>query len=441
VAEWQEGQEGQERQRRIARPGGLVVLLCLAAMTHAPRARAQSSAPTTAPLRVFLDCQGMRCDFDYVRREITWVSWVRNRDVADIHVLGTDEHTGGGGHAAWLAFIGSGRFEGRVDTLHFSTPANATDDARRDELVRVLALGLAAFAAATPAGEHLSVSYQGPEAAATLPVHDPWSHWVFRTRLNGSASGQSQQRSYSLHGSVSATHVTEALKASFGAYARYSHDSYDVTDPDTTYINVQKNYSLDGELVGSLGPHWSLGGEAGVSRSTFTNKDLAIQAGPELEYDIYPYGESSRREITFKYTIALATYRYADTTLFDRLSETHPLQQLEIGAAFDQPWGSIYGSVSASQYLYDLSKHRIQLFGSVDLRLYQGLSLSLFGSVARIKDQIYLPKAGLTEADVLLQRRQLGTDFQYDASIGFSYTFGSIFNSVVNTRMNGVRGF
>ena len=51
-----------------------------------------------------------------------------------------------------------------------------------------------------------------------------------------------------------------------------------------------------------------------------------------------------------------------------------------------------------------------------------------------MKDQIYLPAGGATQEEILLQRRQLGTAYQYYASIGFRYTFGSIFNNVVNPR-------
>ena len=38
-------------------------------------------------VRVFLDCQGPGCDFDLTRREITWVTWVRDREDADVHLL------------------------------------------------------------------------------------------------------------------------------------------------------------------------------------------------------------------------------------------------------------------------------------------------------------------------------------------------------------------
>ncbi len=64
------------------------------------------------------------------------------------------------------------------------------------------------------------------------------------------------------------------------------------------------------------------------------------------------------------------------------------------------------------------------------------------GSAARVKDQIYEPKEDIPDEDILLRRRELGTDYEVSLEIGFSYTFGSVFNNVVNPRMStgGGRG-
>ena len=42
---------------------------------------------------------------------------------------------------------------------------------------------------------------------------------------------------------------------------------------------------------------------------------------------------------------------------------------------------------------------------------------------------------------MLLQRRQLETSYRYFASAGLSYTFGSIYNNIVNPRFGGNGGF
>jgi hypothetical protein len=45
-------------------------------------------------LAVFLDCDP--CDFSYIRREITFVNYVRDRTDAQVHVLVTTERAGAG---------------------------------------------------------------------------------------------------------------------------------------------------------------------------------------------------------------------------------------------------------------------------------------------------------------------------------------------------------
>ena len=55
-------------------------------------------------------------------------------------------------------------------------------------------------------------------------------------------------------------------------------------------------------------------------------------------------------------------------------------------------------------------------------------------STSLVRDQVYLAKTDLTDEEILIERRQLATDSRYRISFGFSYTFGSIFNNVVNPR-------
>jgi len=59
---------------------------------------------------------------------------------------------------------------------------------------------------------------------------------------------------------------------------------------------------------------------------------------------------------------------------------------------------------------------------------------------ARVKDQIYEPLEDIPLEDILLRRRELGTDYQYSIEIGFNFTFGSVYNNVVNPRMSSGGG-
>jgi hypothetical protein len=68
------------------------------------------------------------------------------------------------------------------------------------------------------------------------------------------------------------------------------------------------------------------------------------------------------------------------------------------------------------------------------VRLFRGFSLNVGGEYRWIRDQVYLRKGQRSPVDVLLRRQALLTGFEYDARISISYTFGSIFNNVVNPR-------
>ena len=62
-----------------------------------PSAWGQDAPSSPATVRVFMDCQAPGCrDFDFNRREIPWVNWVRDRQDADIHILVVSTAAGGG---------------------------------------------------------------------------------------------------------------------------------------------------------------------------------------------------------------------------------------------------------------------------------------------------------------------------------------------------------
>ena len=81
-------------------------------------------------VNLFFDCQAPGChDFDYFRREVPFVNWVRDREVADLHVLVTSQGTGGGGTRYTLAFLGIGAFQGSDHEMTYATSGDATTDA------------------------------------------------------------------------------------------------------------------------------------------------------------------------------------------------------------------------------------------------------------------------------------------------------------------------
>lgn len=420
----------------MKRPNTFFVLVAAGTLGLSARARAQQQA-ALGLLDVFLDCQTFYCDFDHIRREITFVNWVRDRRDAHMHILGTGQRTGGGGQEFTFTFIGLKEFEGRSDTLRYVSRNTDTPTEVRDGHVQTIKLGLMRYVAQTQARERLKITYEAATtAAAAGRALDPWNLWVFNLNLYSFLQGEQLQHFSYFNGSVSANRTAQNVKLNFRISGTYDRASQELSTG--TYVYTTKNYSAGQSVVWALGPQWSIGLRSSENTSTFYNQDLATHSGPAVEYDFYPYDQSTRRQLTIRYSPEVASFNYQDTTIFGKTAETLPAHRLDISLRIQQPWGAANFSASALQYLQDLGKHRLTLQGFAELRIVRGLSLNVGGTVARIKDQLYLPKAGLTDEEILVRRRQLGTNFQYWTNIGLQFRFGSKFANIVNSRMPGL---
>jgi hypothetical protein len=176
-----------------------------------------------------------------------------------------------------------------------------------------------------------------------------------------------------------------------------------------------------------------------LNSSTYRNLDFGLTATPAIEYNIYPYAESTKRQLRILYRLGLRVCRYREETIYDRLRETLWWEALSASLELKRDWGSISASLEGSHYFHDLGKNRLSLFTYVDVRLFKGLSFFIFGGADRIHDQLFLAKGDATIEEVLLQRRQLATTYSYFSSAGLSYTFGSTRSKVVNPRFGSVR--
>ena len=393
---------------------------------------------------MFVDCQQHYCDLDFIRTEITWVDHVRDRAVADVHALVTRQTTGAGGSEYTIAFLGLREFAGVSDTLRWVAPPAAADDAIRRGLVSTLQAGLVRYAARAGQADRVQIAARtatagGAPAQPTTPQDDPWNFWVFRVRANGFTDGESQSRAFSGSSSISANRITADWKTTFAINGSYSESEFEFGD-GRSVKNYRRSYGTNALVVKSLGEHWSAGATAGASSSSFLNQRLVLSAAPAIEYNVFPYSQSTRRQLTARYGVGVRAYQYEEETIFERTEETRPFHELIVGLDARQPWGSVSTGLNASQFFHDANKISLSLFNSADLRLVRGLSLNMSGSVSLVRDQLYLPKRGATDEEILLRRRQLETSYRYFVSAGLSYTFGSIFNNVVNPRFGGSGG-
>jgi hypothetical protein len=138
--------------------------------------------------------------------------------------------------------------------------------------------------------------------------------------------------------------------------------------------------------------------------------------------------------LTVQYSVGATTYKYRELTIYDKLEETVPSHSVNTSLGLRAPWGSLGGTANISQHLNHTDRYRISLSGNTDIRLFKGFSFNIYTQYDKIGDQIGLRKEDATTEEVLLRIRQRATGYSYYMNFGFSYSFGSIFNSTVNPR-------
>lgn len=385
--------------------------------------------PNIGEPNVFLDCSN--CDFNYIRTHVNFVNYVRSRDEAQVQVLITTLPTGSGGRQFTLIFLGRSDFKGQNDTLIYVSGPSQSWDQTRKGVANTLGLGLVQYATQMPVGKYLSVKVSKISGPTTSK--DYWDHWVFRVAANGYLNGQSLTSKNAWSGNVSASRTTAASKVLFSAGMGYSESHY-ITN-DQSVVAISRNDNVKGMGALSIDGHLSAGGIAQAYSSTYNNEKFGFALSPEIEYDIFPYSESTMRQLRFRYQLNYNYYKYYVETIFNKYSQNLTSQGLSVILNLTQPWGSINASLHGANYFYDFAKNHLQLYTQVSLSLSQGLSLNLSGAVSMIHDQLSLPQSAATTDQILLQQTELATQYSYWTAFGVSYTFGSIYNNVVNPRL------
>ncbi len=381
-----------------------------------------------AAVNVFLDCPN--CDFDYVRTEIPYVNYVRDRFDSDVHILVTQLATGGGGNEYTLDFIGQKKYSGMEDTLKYYSYVNSTYDEIRLGLVHSLKLGLTRFVARTPIADHLSIAYDlvaRPEA-----TRDKWRHWVFSVspafQFSGSSSSDDKRLTSTLN--LGANRVTYGSKIIINAFGSYSEDRIkheEISGNVYKQLSINRDWRLSALQVWSISDHWSAGGRADADGTSDsypygTSKRDEAMIAPTLEYDIFPYSESTRRFFSIDFSVG-AAYNYRKQLSFPPLTYDKWQPVSELSAALDiiQPWGNIGAFFTDRQFLDDIQHNSQDLSGRLSLRMTRALFLDLSAQWSR--DNGFPAELSI--------RNQ----YFYTTRIGITGTFGSIYNNIVNPRM------
>jgi hypothetical protein len=389
---------------------------------------AQSSKPN-----IFVDCQ-MSCYMNYVKEQITFVNYMQDRQEADIYILATRQSTGAGGREIQLAFEGNNQFEGISDTVKYMVDPNATESIERDQLVKELKKGLLKYIVLTDMIDNLNYTVVSTsEDSDSNEVKDPWNHWVFNIGGNGWMNGEESFRGIDLSGRVSANRITEKNKFLFSAWYNYEENTFTLTDGEE-FSSISKSYNLYLEYVKSISDHWSVGGTSRSGSSTFGNTDVSTTIKAAVEYNVYPYSEAQTRRWSFLYSIGPQYYNYVDTTIYNKLEEWVGRHGLSMQFEQTQKWGDVYISFGVQQYFHDLRLYNAFLNPGIEWQIFKGFSINFGGYFSFVNDRINIAKSDITDEDILLQLKQLDTDFTYFTHFGINYRFGSKYNNFVNPR-------
>ena len=268
-------------------------------------------------------------------------------------------------------------------------------------------------------------------------VRDPWKFWVFSISFDGNFQGEESRKSHSLEVNFSANKVTPDIKIRLGLSGDFNRRKYIYQDETIKTTSDEKNFTA--MVVKSLGEHFSLGGWVEAEASTYSNLDLFFNIAPAIEFNVFPYSESTRRQLRFLYKIGWIRNNYIEETIFGKLQETLYNESLSATLEVREPWGSMSASLEGSHYFHDFKKNRLELRGFLSFRIFRGLSMTVRGRFERIHDQLSLPSGGASLDEVLLRIKELETSYDYSFSLGFRYTFGSVYSNVVNPRFGRIR--
>ena len=405
------------------------------------RTTAQETSDTSEPLReeainIFID--GERLDMNYVREQIPYANFVRDTRDADVYVRESNQSTGSGGRTYTYVFEGQEDYLNMNDTLSISTSPDETTNEIRESRTNMLKIGLMRYVARTPLYTEIKISSAEGAQRPEVEAVDKWNNWVFELQTRPRYSAEDRVKSLSMSNSIEVSKITPDMKVEIDV--RHSTSTSKYTFDDDTFEATRNSFSFDNLLVFSLSDHWSAGSKFDFTRSTFSNYDSKFELIPSLEYNIYPYAESTHRQLRVLYGIGVSMNNYTDTTIYFKIKENLIQHQLQIAYRVQEKWGYANLSLEGSNYMHDFSKNRIEISASLNVRITRGLSVNLSSSYARIRDQLSLPKGEASEQDVYLDLRELATAYDFSSSIGLTYTFGSIYNNVVNPRFGSGGG-
>tara|TARA_A100001011_G_C14251053_1_gene817857 strand:- start:23 stop:1225 length:1203 start_codon:yes stop_codon:yes gene_type:complete len=378
-------------------------------------------------LKTYLDC---RCDENFIKQETSFLEYVRDQDLADIVIFIRDDRNPTGSRSFEITIDGNNEYEGITSSSMAVAYSNDTSSVAREKLLNKYKLALVPFLDKANYDLDLGVNSNFNEIEEN---NDKWKNWVFE--LSGSYNGDKEESRTTNRYDIEFEIDKLTADWRIGMELKRNETNRKFFSDDNEYKSTRKTTSFNGRVVRSISDHFSAGVFFGAYQNTYENIDFNRYLAPAIEYSFYPYKDVLSKEITLSYRIGAGKRNYIEKTIYGFEKQTLASQAVSLNIRFRQKWGNISSNLDATQFLNDGSKKRFSWRSNLDIRVFEGLAVRLSGNVNLIREQ-YSQAAGNTSIeDLLLQQRQIATDYRTGFSLGLSYTFGSIYNSIINTRL------
>lgn len=383
-------------------------------------------------IKLFLNCD--YCDETYIKQNLSMVEFVRDQNYADAILLFRTQQNGSGGTAYEIEFTGQNGYSEINDKLIFSSNANNTDNEARDLILKNIKIGLIRYWVKNGKQDKITIQIDKIETKTKEEEKDPWNKWVFNLGVNGYFYGQETSNDESISFSATIKQVTKKNKFYIRGSLNNSKSVFTYDGDDI--VSKQKSTNFNLYDVVSITNHWSAGIFATAGKSTYRNYSFYSSIKPAIEYNFFSYEDSSKKQLTLSYKVGGVHNNYVEKTIFNKEKEFVWEHGLMIGGSVIQNWGNITSEVSYQSFLHDRTLHEFSFYLGTNFRIFKGLSFNISGNYNITNNQINLAGGDLSLEELLLRQQQVKSGYNYFVSTGLNYSFGSIYNTIVNPRFN-----
>ncbi len=409
-----------------------LIILSLLLIHIAVNAQIAESVPVpSAKIKLFFECQD--CKESYFINQMTFVDFVRDTQNSDVHLYVTKQKNASEGFRYFLNFVGKGQFSDIKFKLQTDSPESESSLKRNNRILKTAKMGLAPFVSRTKVANKIDFVCNDSLKTIDKELDDPWDYWVFVMDLGGELDAESSVYEYVVSGRLNCKRITDIWKHRFVFDYDYENETYDY-QTNNTKQSIKKAFTFHTRSVYALTSHWSAQYSAAIKQDTYYNYDFYWDFGPGLEYNFFTWDKSDRKVFTARYELKARYFDYIQPTVNNLQSDLLWNHFLGLELILRQPWGDIESECKYSTYLDNWEMYKLSLQTKLSVKLARGFSVFLNVEGALINDQHYLPMATSTLEDRLLQARKEETPFELAGEVGIRFSFGSIYNSVVNHR-------